>query len=324
MMTRPLPAGEAEDARFELARGCPPLLPGLPAGSAQVMAICDLGMPTADCARNRAEDPFRLCLAGVPARGRAGAADCGRILAEPRRYADQRWRPGLQSLQSACARAGPLPCAARIFDWATDLRLRQQPGHGDGWLAGCYSRSFTWWFAAYSAWPSWYSVRTWRRMLNCWCSGTRTRFCSATSAGSGTSQQTWCGSPRWHGSFPAGGGPKSSRLRPRRCWPGTANWRGESTTRAGGESQAVRQQSRASSAWSFGWQRRIRYGDTTGSTANWRNSASPWRRLLCGRSCMPRASILRPVAQARRGGSSWQPRPPGSSRSTSCTWIPCC
>ena len=128
-------------------------------------------------------------------------------------------------------------CAARIFDWTADLRLRQQPGHGDGWLAGCYSRSSTCWFAGYSAWPSWYSVRTWRRMLNCWCSGTRTRFCSATSAGSGTSQQTGCGSPRWHGSSPAGAGPKSSRLRPRRCWPGTANWRGESTTRAGGEAR---------------------------------------------------------------------------------------
>jgi hypothetical protein len=75
---------------------------------------------------------------------------------------------------------GPEACAARIFDWTADLRLRQQPGHGDGWLAGCYSRSSTCWFAAYWAWPSWYSVRTWRRMLNCWCSGTRTRFCSAT------------------------------------------------------------------------------------------------------------------------------------------------
>src|ERR1700733_13020145 len=41
-------------------------------------------------------------------------------------------------------------------------------------------------------------------MLNCWCSATRTRFCAATSAGSGTSQQTRCGSPRWHGSSPAG------------------------------------------------------------------------------------------------------------------------
>ena len=45
-------------------------------------------------------------------------------------------------------------CAARIFDWTADLRLRQRPGHGDGWLAGCYLRSSTCWFAAYSAWPS--------------------------------------------------------------------------------------------------------------------------------------------------------------------------
>jgi len=30
------------------------------------------------------------------------------------------------------------------------------------------------------------------------------------------------------------------------------------------------------------------------------------------------------AARARPGGSSWQPRPPGSSRSTSCTQTPCC
>ncbi len=63
-------------------------------------------------------------------------------------------------------------------------------------------------------------------MLNCWCSARRTRFCAATSAGSGTSQQTGCGSPRWHVSSPAGAGPESSRLRPRRCWPGTAKLAG--------------------------------------------------------------------------------------------------
>jgi hypothetical protein len=27
-------------------------------------------------------------------------------------------------------------CAARIFDWTADLRLRKRPGRGDGWLAG--------------------------------------------------------------------------------------------------------------------------------------------------------------------------------------------
>ena len=32
---------------------------------------------------------------------------------------------------------------------------------------------------------------------------------------------TGCGSPRWNDSSPAGAGPKSSPLRPRRCWPGT-------------------------------------------------------------------------------------------------------
>ena len=105
------------------------------------------------------------------------------------------WRAVL----SALARLLPRCCAARIIDCVADLRLRQQPGHRDGWLAGCYSRSSTCWLAGYSAWPSWCSAATGRRMPNCWCSGTRTRCCAGTPAGSGTSQQTGCGSPRWHG-----------------------------------------------------------------------------------------------------------------------------
>jgi putative transposase len=39
---------------------------------------------------------------------------------------------------------------------------------------------------------------------------------------------------------------------------------------------------------------------------------------------MLRASIQRRAARARPGGSSCTPRLPGSSRSTSCTWTPCC
>jgi putative transposase len=37
---------------------------------------------------------------------------------------------------------------------------------------------------------------------------------------------------------------------------------------------------------------------------------------------MPRASIRRLAGQGRPGGSSCTPKPPGSSRSASCTWIP--
>ena len=59
-------------------------------------------------------------------------------------------------------------------------------------------------------------------MLNCWCSGTRTRCCAATLAGYDTSRLTRHGSPRWHDSSPAGAGPESSPLRLRRCWPATA------------------------------------------------------------------------------------------------------
>jgi putative transposase len=43
-------------------------------------------------------------------------------------------------------------------------------------------------------------------MLNCWCCGMRTRSCAGTPAGSGTSQQTGCGSLRWHGCSRAGRG----------------------------------------------------------------------------------------------------------------------
>ena len=42
------------------------------------------------------------------------------------------------------------------------------------------------------------------------------------------------------------------------------------------------------------------------------------------RSCVLRVSIRRLAGAARRGGSSGQPRPPGSSRSISCTSTPCC
>jgi hypothetical protein len=37
-----------------------------------------------------------------------------------------------------------------------------------------------------------------------------------------------------------------------------------------------------------------------------------------------RASIRRLAGPARRGGNSWRLRLPGSSRSISCTWTPCC
>jgi hypothetical protein len=69
---------------------------------------------------------------------------------------------------------------------------------------------------------------------------------------------------------------------------------------------------------------RIRCGDTAGSTASWRSSASPLRRPQCGRSCLPQASIRLPAGQARPGGNSCTPGPPGSSRSTSRTRTPCC
>ena len=42
------------------------------------------------------------------------------------------------------------------------------------------------------------------------------------------------------------------------------------------------------------------------------------------RFCALRASIRRHAGPARRGGSSCMPRLPGSSRSISCTWTPCC
>ena len=164
-------------------------------------------------------------------------------------------------------------CAARIIDCAADLCVRQRPRRRDGWLAACCSRSSTCWFAGYSAWLCCYSAGTWRRMLSCWCCGTKTRSCACTSARSGTSQQTGCGSPRWHGCSRAGAGPKSSPSRPRRCWPGTAGWPRASMIRAIVASPAARRRSLASPALSFAWRRRIRSGDTAGSTVNWPSSA---------------------------------------------------
>ena len=60
--------------------------------------------------------------------------------------------------------------------------------------------------AGYSGWPSWCSAVTWRRMLSCWCSGMRTRYCGGRPAGCGTSRLTGPGSPRWHGSYHASAG----------------------------------------------------------------------------------------------------------------------
>jgi hypothetical protein len=54
------------------------------------------------------------------------------------------------------------------------------------------------------------------------------------------------------------------------------------------------------------------------------NSVRRLRRRPSMRSCRPRASIRRRGAQARRGGSSCTPRPPGSWRSTFSTLTRCC
>ena len=71
-------------------------------------------------------------------------------------------------------------------------------------------------------------------------------------------------SRRWTDVFP---------VRPRRSWPGTASSLAASTTQASGASPAARRRPRTSAAWSFGWQGRIRCGDTAGSMASWRSSA---------------------------------------------------
>ena len=63
---------------------------------------------------------------------------------------------------------------------------------------------------------------TGRRTRSCWCSGTRTRCCAETPAGYGTTPRIGPGSPRSRGSSRAGAGRRSSRSRPRRCWPGSA------------------------------------------------------------------------------------------------------
>ena len=63
-------------------------------------------------------------------------------------------RHGLRELRAAASNANVAsrkvlakgrvrPCAARIFDWVCHLHCCQHDGHGDGWLAGCCSRSST-------------------------------------------------------------------------------------------------------------------------------------------------------------------------------------
>jgi hypothetical protein len=217
-----------------------------------------------------------------------------------------------------------ITCAARIFDCVADRCLRQQPGRGDGRLAGCCSRSSTCWFASYPAWASWCSVRTWRRMLSCWCSGTRTRCCAATRAGSSTGRPTGYGSPRWRHSCPVGAGPKSSPVTPAAllAWhrKRAASKYDTSGRRRPGRPPAVpgiarRGLRRANQNPRWGHRRIHGERATPGVTV---------RRPPSGRSCTPQESIRRRTAWARPGGSSCTPRPPGSSRPASCPQAPCC
>ena len=96
----------------------------------------------------------------------------------------------------------------------------------------------------------------------------RTRCCAVRPAGCGTSRQTGPGSPRWHGLCHVGAGPRCSRSRPRRSWPGTAGWPRRSMTPAGGASPAVLRRSRASGGWCCAWRGRIRCGGTAASRAS--------------------------------------------------------
>ncbi len=73
-------------------------------------------------------------------------------------------------------------------------------------------------------------------------------------------------------------------------------------------------QSGASPALPSAWRGRTRCGDTAASTVSSPSSALRSRRLQCGRSCTPQASIRRRAVRARPGGSSCTPRQPGSSR----------
>ena len=137
-------------------------------------------------------------------------------------------------------------------------------------------------------------------MLNCWCSGTRTRYCAATLAGCDTSRPAGYGSPRWHGSYPAGAGPMSSPSRPRRCWPGTG-LAARSARRATGASPAARQHSRAPHASSFAWRRRIRCGDTAASTAS---DETRHRRSAVRHVEILHAAGIDPAP--RRAGPTWR------------------
>jgi hypothetical protein len=170
----------------------------------------------------------------------------------------------------------------------------------------------------------WYSVRTWRRMLNCWCSGTRTQCCAAMLAGCGTSRPTGCGSPRWHGSYPAGAGPMSSpvtlatllawhcRMAARKYE--TSNRRKPGRPRASpGTARLVVRLAKENPLWGY---RRI-HGELTklGIAVV---PSTVWKILhAAGIDPAPRRA-------GRPGGNSCTPRPAEFSPPTSCTWTPCC
>ena len=162
-----------------------------------------------------------------------------------------------------------------------------------------------------------------RRPLSCWCSGTRTRCCAGPPAGCDTNRPTGCGSRRWRGSFPRSRWTQIFPVTPATllAWHRRLAAAKYNTSRRRKPGRLPAARSIARLVVRLATEKRC--GDTAGCTASWQNAASPSRRPQCRKSCMPQASTRHPAARARHGGSSCTPRPPGSSRLTSCTQTPC-
>lgn len=74
----------------------------------------------------------------LPPAGQDGHGRTAFVRRQPVRIVDGRFEGGYTDLFELIC-----PCAARILDCVADLRSHLRPGGGDGWLAGCRSRSST-------------------------------------------------------------------------------------------------------------------------------------------------------------------------------------
>ena len=298
------------------ASGCP-RFPGVSAGRGQVRFF--LGRDLQQRCRRDRQGRRRLAL--HQRSGTARRSPSGRQLTGPGHGS----RPRPQQHARHGPWAFPLSsCTAQIFDWVVDLRCRRQAGHGDGWLGVCCSRSSTCWTCrmlglvvvlfrgdrarAAEVLVLRHQNAVLRRQVG------RVRYEPADRAWFAAlarivPRRRWAEvfpvTPAtllaWHRRLAAKKCDTSGRRRPGRP-PATR-----------GIKRLVLRLARENPLWGH---RRIQ-----GELVKLGIAVAPsivWEILhAAGVDPAPRRSVP-------PGGSSSAPRLPGSSRSISCTWIPCC